>query len=165
MGNCLNARQKIAEGKYYIGNSSGYGSAIDIGSVEAGALLDANQGVALYDFAKDGGGAPGAIVLASSAIFPDNSIVVLEKYEVLTTCTSAADTASIKVGLATDGDLSTAIAINNATNPWDAGGYKASALVPLTVKCTGARAIVVTSATQAITAGKILFTFRYWVGA
>lgn len=117
----------------------------------------------LYDFSVDGG-AQGAITLSSNATIPDNAIVELMNYHVVTTCTSAADTATIKIGLATDGDLSTAIAINDGANPWDAGGHLASGLTPLVKKTTAARAFVMTVATQDLTAGKICFAFRYWIG-
>ena len=118
---------------------------------------------ALYDFDTDGGGAPGAVTLTSVCTIPDNAVVTLDSYDVLTTCTSAADTGTIKIGLVTDGDLSTAIAINDGSSPWDAGAHLGSAATPIIVKTTGARAIVLTSATQALTAGKILFCFRYYV--
>ena len=123
----------------------------------------AKYAFALYDFATDGGGAPGAITLTSACTIPDNAVVTLDSVDVLTTFTSAADTATIKVGLATDGDLSTAIAINDGSNPWDAAAVAGSAYTPLLKKTTGARLIVVTSATQALTAGKCVFCFRYYI--
>jgi hypothetical protein len=119
---------------------------------------------ALYDFSTDGGGAPGAITLTDVCTLPDNAVVELVSYDVLTTCTTAgADAGTIKVGLVTDGDLSTAIAVSDGSNPWDAGAHLASVVTPLIVKTTAARAIVVTSTGQAITAGKIVFCFRYYV--
>ena len=127
------------------------------------ALHVAKYAYALYDFSTDGGGAPGAVTLTSACTIPDNACVTLDSYDVLTTCTSAGDTGTLKVGLATDGDLSTAIAINDGTNPWDSGMHFGSAATPLAVKTTGARLIVVTTATQAFTAGKIVFCFRYYV--
>ena len=127
------------------------------------ALHVAKYAYALYDFSTDGGGAPGAITLTSAVTIPDNACVTLDSYDVLTTCTSAGDTGTLKVGLVTDGDLSTAIAINDGTNPWDAGMHFGSAATPLAVKTTGARLVTVTTATQAFTAGKIIFCFRYYV--
>jgi len=121
-----------------------------------------------YDFAADGG-AQGAITLADPVTIPDNAVCFLESYDVLTTCTP--DTATIKLNLVTDGDLSTAIAVNDAKNPWDAGVFVAAGggdlgafeTAPTPQKTTAARLVQVTVATADVTAGKIVFCVSYWV--
>jgi len=52
---------------------------------------------------------------------PGNAIILRAYYDVLTTFTSAGDTATIALGVPTDGDIVAAIAINDGSNPWDAG--------------------------------------------
>lgn len=136
-------------------------------SAGTSALGIRKSATVVYDFAVDGG-AQGAIALTGSPTIPDNAVVWVESYDVLTTLTSAADTATVKLGLATDGDLTTAIAINDGTNPWDAGVFSRIAgglATPLTKKTTGARTFVMTVATQDLTAGKICFQVAYWVSA
>tara|TARA_R100000656_G_scaffold84328_1_gene61568 strand:- start:3254 stop:4189 length:936 start_codon:yes stop_codon:yes gene_type:complete len=129
-----------------------------------GGLSVAKNGTAVYDFAVDGGTA-GVITLASTCTFPDNAIVELVYVEVLTTCTSATDAATIKIDLPTDGDLTTAIAINDAGNPWDAGLYWGDENITTSLlKTTAARTLQMTVAGgEALTAGKIVFHFSYTV--
>ena len=123
--------------------------------------------VVTYDFAVDGGTA-GAIVPVGSPTIPNNAVVWVEAIDVLTTCTSAASTATIKLGLPTDGDLTTAIAINDGSAPWTKASFSriAGALAtPLTKKTTAARVPTVTVGVQNVTAGKVVFYLRYWVNA
>lgn len=114
---------------------------------------------AAYDFATDGG-AQGVITLADSGQFPNNSCVELIGYDVLTTFTSSSDAATVKVGLPTDGDLSTAIAISDSGNPWDAGYHLGSELTPIPLKTTSSRQVTMTVATENLTAGAAVFFFR-----
>lgn len=130
------------------------------------------QALALYDFATDGGGAPGAITLTDAVTIPDNAIVLCTGYEVITTFTTAgADAGTVKLNLVTDGDLTTAIAVSDGGNPWDQGlftahqGNGAFATAPTPRKTTAARLVQVTSAGQAITAGKAVFFLEYWVSS
>lgn len=120
--------------------------------------------LALYDFATDGG-SQGAIVLTDVATLPDNAVCTAVTYDVITTCTSGGgDAATVAITLPTDGALSTAIAISDGTNPWDAGPHLASVITPLAVKTTAARAIGITVAGgQDLTAGKIVFAVDYYV--
>lgn len=132
-------------------------------SSSAGGLFAKKVAVATYDFSVDGG-TEGAITLASTATIPDNAIVTAFHYDVITTCTSATDAATIAVSLPTDGALSTAIAISDAGNPWDAGAHLASEITPLAVKTTAARAVQITTAGgEDLTAGKIVFAVEYFV--
>ena len=120
----------------------------------------------VYDFAVDGGVA-GTITLANSPTIPDNAVVWVEAYDVLTTCTSASDAATIALQLPVDGVLTTAIAISDGTNPWDAGAFSRIAgglATPLTKKCTAARVpSLLVAGGENLTAGKIVFYLRYFV--
>lgn len=128
-----------------------------------GALLVKKTAMVVYDFAADGG-TIGAIVLADSATLPDNAVIVDINYDVITTCTTAsADAGTLKLILPTDGDLSTAIAVSDGTNPFDVGAHFGSVITILANKTTGARAIGVEIATQNFTAGKIIFFVDYMI--
>ena len=189
-GGVINASDDIALSSAFllVGNSSGLAVGValsgDATISNAGALTIANDAVteaktadssstgglyvdkfavATYDFAVDGG-TEGTITLASTATIPDNAWVTLDSYDVITTCRSSSDAATIKLNLPTDGDISTAIAISDGSNPWDAGAKLGSVATPIAVKTTAARAIqIVTAGGQDITAGKIVFRLRYWV--
>lgn len=116
-----------------------------------------------YDFAKQGG-AVGAIGLGS--FLPDNAIIVGGFLDVITTFTSAADTATIAIHAESANDIVTAVAINVGT-PWDAG---LQAIIPDEVtiagafKTTQAREITATIAVQAVTAGRLRGYLEYVVG-
>lgn len=58
---------------------------------------------------------------ALPVIIPDNAVVTKVWYDVVTTFTSATDSATIALHLQSAGDIVAAIAISDATNPWDAG--------------------------------------------
>ena len=132
-------------------------------SSSTGGLYVRKFATATYDFSTDGG-TEGTITLASTATIPDNAVVTAINYDVITTCTSSGDAATIKLNLPTDGDLSTAIAISDGTNPWDAGAHLASVITPLAVKTTGARAVqIITAGGQDLTAGKVVFGIEYFV--
>jgi len=135
---------------------------------------------ATLDFAVDGG-ATGAIDLG--VYIPDNAIILRAYYDVVTTFTSASDTATIKLGLETQDDdaFVAAIAINDGTNPWDTGihgtlvGFPAlgadaahdtalevAALFAGTaVKMTDERQLIATVGTDALTAGKLNLFVEY----
>ena len=127
-----------------------------------GGLFVRKVALAVYDFSVDGG-AIGAIVLADAATLPDNAVVTGLSYDVLTTLTSSGDNATLAVTLPTDGAISTAIAIDDVSDPWDAGAHLGSDITPLAKKTTDARAIGVTVAVEAITAGKVVFAVEYFV--
>lgn len=119
-----------------------------------------------YDFATDGG-AIGVHTLSVS--LPDNAIPTYGWYEVGTTFTSATDAATVALGYATDGAaaLKAAIAISNGANPWDAGyGALIQTGVPSTfgTKTTASRALILTIAVEAVTAGKLMIHLDYVVG-
>lgn len=148
---------------------------IAAGAVSASKVADAagvaaangfvkKYAIAVYDFAVSGGTA-GAITLPTASI-PNKAVVMVDSYDVLTTLTSATSAATVKLGLATDGDLTTAIAINAGSSPWNSGSYSriAGALAtPLTKKATAARAVVLTIGVENVTAGKVVFFLSYWI--
>lgn len=111
---------------------------------------------AVYDFSVDGG-AQGAISLDDADELPSGYLVFGFTYNVITTCTSATDAATVSLTIPTDGDLIAAVAISNAANPWDAGAHAAGQYNRAAVT-TAARTPQVTVATEDLTAGKIEFT-------
>lgn len=150
---------------------------IAAGAVTNSKVADSNGTSALgirksatvvYDFAVHGGVA-GTIALTGAPTLPDNAVVWVESYDVLTTCTSATDAATIKLQLPTDGDLTTAIAISDGSNPWDIGVFSRIAgglATPLTKKTTAARVpSLAVAGGENLTAGKIVFQLAYWVSA
>ena len=115
----------------------------------------------VYDFSVDGG-AISTIPLTGSPTLPDNAMVMahLITVEVLTTFTSAGDSATIALKVPIDGDLITAVAIDDIVAPWDAGGHSNSATP---IKLTDERALAVVVAVEAVTAGKAVFHVPYIV--
>jgi hypothetical protein len=116
---------------------------------------------------------------------PNKAVIINAFYDVVTTFTSAADTATIKLGLVTQDDAAfvAAIAINDSTNPWDSGlhGTLTAGTTTLTeaapntrtqvvhakdiaagyIKTTAERELVATVAVQALTAGKLNLYVEY----
>jgi hypothetical protein len=137
-------------------------------STGASALGIRKSATVVYDFAVDGGVA-GNILLTGAPTIPDNAVVWLESYDVITTCTSATDAATLALGFPTDGVISTAVAISNGANPWDAGAYAMGAggtATPLAKKLTAARVPgLLVAGGENLTAGKIVFQLAYWVSA
>lgn len=116
-----------------------------------------------YDFAEHGG-AISTITLAET--LPDNAIVTRSYYDVITTLTSATDAATVALGIATDdaAGIKAAVAISDGSNPWDAGyheGIQTGAASAFSEKTTGERAIEVTIAVEAVTAGKFVGFLEY----
>ena len=119
---------------------------------------------ATYDFAVDGG-AISAIDLGVT--LPDNAMILDGMVDVITTLTSAGDTATIALHAEAAGDIVAAIAINDGTNPWDAGlrAIKQLGTSTTATKLTAARAITATIAVEAVTAGKFVVFLRYVLSA
>jgi len=115
---------------------------------------------AQYDFAELGG-TIGAIGLGVT--IPDNAIIMRAYVDVLTTCESAADTATIALHAEGADDIVAAIAINDGTNPWDAGLHEGieDGTVANAVKTTAARELTATIAVQDLTAGKFNLFVEY----
>lgn len=127
-----------------------------------GNPLREGQVTCTYDFSVDGG-AIGAITLNDTATLPDNAVITGITYDVITTCTSSSDAATIALTVPTDGALTTAIAISNGANPWDAGPHLGSVITPIARKTTAERDLQITVAVEDLTAGKIVFYVSYFV--
>jgi len=115
--------------------------------------------VATYDFASDGG-AISAISL--DVIIPNNAVIWDGYIDVVTTCTSGTDAATIAIHAQTANDLVSAVAISAATD-WDAG---LRATIPVGtvasgIKLTADRTITATIAVEAVTAGKFHVVLFY----
>jgi hypothetical protein len=99
---------------------------------------------------------------------PDNALVVGGFIEVLTTFTSANDSATIAISVNSANDIVTATAISAGGNIWDAGKQaivpKANTPESTGIKLTAARAITATVAVQALTAGKATIWLYYVQG-
>lgn len=116
-----------------------------------------------YNFADDGG-VIGDIILAEGVI-PDNAVIVGGMIDVVTTLTSAGDTATIAIKVEGANDIVTAVAINDGSNPWDAGQQS---VIPdntaaKAVKTTAKRTVTATVAVQALTAGRFTGFLSYYV--
>ena len=146
--------------------NEGTATSSDFNPVVTSSTNNIKSVLVVYDFAVDGGVA-GTIALTGAPTIPDNAVVVVESYDVITTSTSATDAATIALQLPTDGTLTTAIAISAGSNPWDAGVYSriAGALAtPLTRKTTAARVpSLLVAGGENLTAGKIIFQLSYWI--
>lgn len=115
---------------------------------------------------------------------PDNAIIKRVWIDVVTTFTSADDSATIAVHAQSANDIVSAIAISDASNVWDAGirGSKigfpnfgadaahdsalevAALFAASMLKLTAERELTVTVATQALTAGKMVVYVEYLLG-
>ena len=120
---------------------------------------------ATYDFAEHGG-AISTIGLGET--LPDNAIVTRSWYEVITTLTSAGDNATVSIDIPTDdvAGILAAIAIDDGTNPWDAGlfeGIQDGTVANFSTKTTAARELSITIAVEAVTAGKFVLFCEYVV--
>jgi len=122
----------------------------------------------VYDFAVDGGAISAISMLDSDGVLfslPDNSIITKAYYEVITTFTSAGDTATVSLGHADDAaGVFAAVAIETGTD-WDAAIPKAciqtGAIATASLKSTAARPLLFTIAVQALTAGKMHLFLEY----
>lgn len=95
---------------------------------------------------------------------PDNFVCMQATYDVITTFTSATDSATIAIALNGANDVVTATAISAGGNVWDAGLH---AGVPVStaataIKTTAVRTPTATVAVDVLTAGKLVIEFRGW---
>ena len=114
---------------------------------------------ATYDYAVHGG-AVGAKKLGVT--IPKGAIIWESLIDVDTTCTTAsADAGTMAISVASANDIVSAIAVSDASNPWDSGKHagvpvgSAATCIELTADCV----VTATIAVQAFTAGK----FRVWL--
>ena len=127
-------------------------------------VADVQLAFALYDFAVDGG-AISTITPVTGFKLPDNAIILDGMVDVITTCVSATDAATIAIQSEAAGDIVVAKAISAGGDDWDAG---LQAIIPLgtaatAVKLTAARDIKIVIAVEAVTAGKFHIILRYVV--
>lgn len=120
---------------------------------------------ATYDFAVDGGTA-GSHGLGVT--LPDNAVVVRSWYTVLTTFTSADDSATIAISIPTDdvAGIVAATAISADGTPWDAGhheGIQVGTAATFSEQTTAARELTLTIGVQDLTAGKLILFCEYVV--
>lgn len=149
IGYCLISPQILAPNQGANGNTlKGLAIATFDPSANAGERTVAKHGLGVY--------------------LPDNAIVDRAWYEVLTTFTSADDSATIALGVDTDAEagIKAAIAISNGANPWDEGlheGIQGGAIANALTKLTASRELCATVAVQALTAGKLRLYVEYVV--
>jgi len=120
---------------------------------------------AKYDFAVDGGGAPGLITPATNCIIPDNAII-LSGFANPTTALVGSST-TIAIGTSAG---SSASALKAATAEATFSADALVALVPVftaatAVKMSAAGSITITTAVAALTAGVMEITVFYYVAA
>ena len=114
-----------------------------------------------YDFAVSGG-AISAITVSSQDV-PVGAQVVGGWYQVSTTfITGGADAGTIALSIVGANDLVTAIAVSDASNPWDIDLTQRKPLKRVVTKIATAVPVVLTIAGQTVSAG-VLFGCVEWV--
>lgn len=123
--------------------------------------------VAHATFDATGGLAVGAHLFGPE--LPDNATLLRTWYEVITTFTSAADGATVALGIDTDdaGGIVAAVAISDGGNPWDAGlheGIQDGTVANASAKTAAAgRQFVADVGVEPLTAGKLRLYAEYFV--
>ncbi len=120
---------------------------------------------AKYDFAVDGGGAPGLITPATNAIIPDNAIIIGGIANPTTALVGSSTTIAI--------GTSAGSAANSLKTATAEATYSVDAVLPLVpvftagsaVKMSAAGSITITTAVAALTAGVMEITVFYFVAA
>lgn len=96
-----------------------------------------------------------------------NTVITRAWYEVITTFTSANDSATLSIGISSDDEagIKAAIAISNGGNPWDAGYHECiqdGAATNFANKVTqSGQPIKFIVGTQALTGGKLILFLEY----
>lgn len=125
---------------------------------------------ATYDFAVDGG-VVGTTTLSGAPTIPDNVVVWLESYDVITTLDSGASLATVKLSLPdeVDGYFFNPITVGVGTSVSE-GPYSVVTSRPGVLaanagnvfKTTGARVPVLVIGGENVTQGKVIFQLNYW---
>jgi hypothetical protein len=128
------------------------------------ALL--SSGIARSVFDATGGQVIATVPIGPS--LPDNAVILRSWYYVVTTFQSAGDTATISLGVTSDDSagITAAIAINDVSNPWDAGwfdGIQDGTAANVSEQTTAARRLEAVVAVQDLTAGKLILYTEYVV--
>ena len=140
------------------------------GAVKCESGLSARKvATVIFDTAaNDSAGVSNKTVAAhgSGVFLPLGAIILKATYQVKTTFTSAANTATIAIKAEGANDIVSAIAINDGTNPWTAGFLAGieDGTVTHYLALTAEREIVFTNAVQALTAGKLVLFLEYVIG-
>lgn len=98
-------------------------------------------------------------------VIPAKAYVTKAYYKVITTFTSADDSATIAISVAGANDIVSAVAISNGGNPWDAGGLVVgipTGALSNEVAVSAASEVTFTVGTQALTGGKLVLWVE-WV--
>jgi len=164
-------RQAIEDG-YFAATAAMRAKFADSFLTEAKLLAETIDGLhphriarATYDFAEHGGAVS---TIGLGVTLPDNAIVTRAWYEVITTLTSAADTATVSIDIPVNdvAGIVAATAINAGGNVWDAGLHEAiqdGTAANFSTKTTAARELSITIGVQAVTAGKFVLFCEYVV--
>lgn len=128
-----------------------------------------NTATVIYDTAvNDSAGVSNKTVAAhgSGVFLPLGAIITKVTYQVKTSFTSAASTATIAIKAQTANDIVSAVAINDGGAPWTAGFLAGIPDGTIThyISLTAEREIVFTVAVQALTAGKLVAFIEYLIG-
>lgn len=141
---------------------------------------------ALFDTAgTDSAGVANTTIAAhgTGVYLPDNAIITKAWYDVITTFTSATDTATIALHVASANDLLVANDIADAINPFDAGIHYGIPGVPILgveashdtalelgvlmaathIKLSAEKEIIATVAVAVLTAGKMVIFVEYLI--
>lgn len=144
----------------------------DVGASDAAAdvILTGEVGAVFHDFVAVLN-ATGGLSIGSTAFgpeFPIGARVVGTWINVMTTLTSGTDAATIAIGWPTDdaSGVDVAIAISDATNPWD-NGFRLSDTTDAapSSRMTARRRLTAVVAVEALTAGTLAVSGQYIVTA
>lgn len=117
----------------------------------------------MFDYSFAVSGEPAAGIAISKHSVPAGANVIGGWYKVTTTFTTAgADGGTVALSLVGANDLVTAIAVNDASNPWDLDLTGDKPLKRIATQLVAEKFVTITSATQLVTAG-ILIGVVYWV--
>lgn len=113
-----------------------------------------------YDFSVTGD--PDTAKTISRYPVPAGANVIGGWYKVLTTFTSSSDASTPSLQLVGANDLVTAIAISDASNPWDVDLTKDRPLKAIATQLVAEKYVQILRAAEAVTAGKLVGAV-YWV--
>lgn len=144
--------------------------AADLGAGDATAdvILDGEPGVVFVDFVAVLDGSAG-LAIGSHAFgpeFPIGARVIQANINTTATFESATDGATIAIGWPTDdaSGIDAAIAISDASNPWDAGFRQSDTThAAPSPRMTARRRLTAVVAVEAITAGELVISGTYVV--
>lgn len=121
---------------------------------------------ATYNFAADGGGAPGLITPVVNATIPTNFVIQNTALNATTAVLAAGGAASVSVGLSAGSTGAAALVAATAKASWSLNAFVQGVPVPQTastwIKMSAPGVLTLTSSTNALTAGVIeIYVFGY----